>query len=115
MPRSRRMTRAAEFAKVKAQGTAKGGRFVVVSILADESLGSEIKVGFITTRKLGNAVVRNRVRRRLRAIAREIGGRLKPGHYIVTIARHTAPEAEFAALKADWLRAAERCGALVAD
>jgi ribonuclease P protein component len=45
------------------------------------------RYGFITTRKLGNAVARNRAKRRLREAARFWHPRLTPGHDVVFIAR----------------------------
>ena len=38
--------------------------------------GGPVRVGFTVSRKVGNAVERNRVRRRLREIVRRVGGRL---------------------------------------
>ena len=47
------------------------------------------KVGFAVGRRVGGAVQRNRLRRRLRAIATEVASELKPGAYLIG----TAPEA----------------------
>lgn len=41
-------------------------------VRAEHEAGDVIRVGFTATRKLGNAVIRNRVKRRLRAAAREL-------------------------------------------
>ena len=40
------------------------------------------KVGFTATKKLGNAVKRNRAKRRLRALFREYSDSLKDGSYV---------------------------------
>jgi ribonuclease P protein component len=40
------------------------------------------KVGFTATKKLGNAVKRNRAKRRMRAIFREYSSTLKDGSYV---------------------------------
>ena len=46
------------------------------------------RVGFTATKKIGNAVVRNRVKRRLRALARlMLAGQARPGHDYVLIGR----------------------------
>ena len=64
------------------------------------------RVGFTVTKKVGNAVVRNRVRRRLRAAAREIvpihGG---PGRDYVLIGRAATRERPFDSLLDDLKRA----------
>ena len=47
-----------------------------------------MRVGFTVTRKVGRAVVRNRAKRRLRAIAREVlAGHGRPGYDYVLIGR----------------------------
>jgi ribonuclease P protein component len=61
-----------------------------------------MRVGFTVTRKIGNAVVRNRMKRRLRALARE----LLPIHGIagadhVLIGRSGGIERDFAALRGE--------------
>jgi len=57
--------------------------------VADHDDGPQMRVGFTATKKLGSAVIRNRVKRRLRALADEILPLLaKPGHDFVLIGRH---------------------------
>ncbi|MGE5540397.1 MAG: ribonuclease P protein component [Gemmatimonas sp.] len=59
-----------------------------------QALGStirEVRVGFTVSRKVGNAVVRNRVRRRLRAAAAEVlPTRAAPGFDLVLVGRSGA-------------------------
>jgi ribonuclease P protein component len=56
-------------------------------------------LGFTVSTKLGHAVVRNRVRRRLREIYRSVESELRPGYDLVVVARSAAVEAEFALLE----------------
>jgi ribonuclease P protein component len=50
--------------------------------------GLEVRVGFTVSRKVGNAVVRNRVRRRLRAAAAEVlPAQAAPGFDLVLVGR----------------------------
>ncbi len=70
------------------------------------------RVGITTGKKLGHAVVRNRIRRRLREIYRIHEGLFLPGFDIVVVARGRAANAKFSALQADFLRAAEKLGLL---
>jgi ribonuclease P protein component len=61
-----------------------------------------IRVGFTVTKKIGGAVVRNRMKRRFRALAREIlpvAG--QPGADHVMIGRSRGIERDFALLRAD--------------
>lgn len=60
------------------------------------------RVGFTASRKVGNAVVRNRAKRRLRAAASQLLPLLgRPGHDYVLVARGATATRPFAALLAD--------------
>ena len=110
-PKARRLVRTVEFARVKSEGTAHRGRTLVLGVLAleEEKL---FRVGFVTSKRIGGAVVRNRVRRRLRDIVRTQQGRLQGGFWFVVIARPAAARASYGALKDEWLRLAERASIL---
>src|SRR5207237_48863 len=69
-PKSRRLTRASEFERVKREGLVRRGNLLTLSATVVENSGL-CRVGFITSRRLGSAVIRNRVRRRLREIVRQ--------------------------------------------
>ncbi len=60
----------------------------------------QVKVGFSISKKVGNAVVRNKLKRQLRECVRPMLGSLKPGHYII-LARNSAASASFSRLKED--------------
>ncbi len=61
-----------------------------------------LRVGFTATKKIGNAVRRNRAKRRLRAAAQKVmPERAMPGFDYVLIARAATPERAFASLVSD--------------
>jgi ribonuclease P protein component len=61
------------------------------------------RVGFTASRKVGNAVARNRARRRLKALVSEIlSVHALAGHDYVLVARQATPQRDFAALRRDF-------------
>jgi ribonuclease P protein component len=104
-PKSARLARSSEFLRVRREGKAVHGKFVVLSAV---NAGAETRVGFITSRRVGGAVERNRVRRRLREVVRAMRPNLQPGWWVVTVARPAAVEASFAELQQEWLRLARK-------
>ena len=72
-----------------------------------------IRVGFTVSRKVGNAVQRNRVRRRLREIARMvIPAQARPDLDYVLVGRQAALGRDFAALRQELIEALKRLQAL---
>jgi len=70
-----------------------------------------MRAGYTVTKKIGNAVVRNRLKRRLRAAARAVlpaAGIAGADH--VLIGRSAGLTRDFAALKADLVTALVKCG-----
>ena len=70
------------------------------------------RVGVTVSKKLGKAVVRNRVRRRLREVYRLHESRFLPGWDIVVVARRRAVSAEFSDLTKAYLALAKKSGIL---
>jgi ribonuclease P protein component len=110
-PKAARLARVAEFARVRTEGKPVHGRMMVIGILK-ESGAEETRVGIVTSRKVGNAVVRNRVRRKLREIFRATRPRLLPGLWLVIVAKQPAAAASVAALTGEWSQLVRRGGIL---
>ena len=70
------------------------------------------RVGITVSTKLGHAVVRNRVRRRLREVYRLNEEKFAPGWDIVVVARSRAVDASFQALTKSYLNLAKKAGVL---
>ena len=70
------------------------------------------RIGLTVSKKLGGAVVRNRVRRRLREVYRLNEDRFAPGWDIVVVARSRCIDADFDKLTQAYLSLAEKAGIL---
>jgi ribonuclease P protein component len=91
-PKRGRLSRSAEFERVYRQGKSHGNRHLVLYTFPREDAASEEepRVGLSVSRKVGDAVDRNRVKRLLREAFAAEAGRLPAGHDVVVVAR---PEA----------------------
>ena len=105
--KARRLTRASEYERVKRDGLVRRGKLLALSAATVDKSGL-CRVGFITSRRLGSAVARNRVRRRLREIVRRHQHDLRQDLWIVLIAKRDAANASYRALEDEWLRLARR-------
>lgn len=91
----------ADFLRAASRGQKSACRGFVVQILKTTP-DAPLRLGLTASRKVGNAVSRNRARRRLREIARqELRERPRHGADIVLIARKTTADIDFATLRAD--------------
>jgi ribonuclease P protein component len=106
-PKSRRLTRSADFERVKKEGRAERGRMLILSVLPAQDR-HHLRAGFVTSKRIGSAVVRNRVRRKLREIVRKHQPDVRENLWIVTIARPPAAGATSRELEDEWLRLAKR-------
>ncbi len=92
---------------MRREGQSYHGKFIVLSVLRNQP-SPEVRVGFITSRRVGGAVVRNRVRRRLREIVRAARPQIAAGTWLTLVARQAAAGATFQSLTAEWLQLAQR-------
>jgi ribonuclease P protein component len=106
-PKSARLSRASEFARLRREGSSFHGKLIVLSVLRIQPPEST-RVGIITSRRVGGSVERHRVRRRLRELLRVSLPDLENGVWIALIARAGAARATFAELRDDWLRVAHK-------
>jgi ribonuclease P protein component len=82
-----------DFAALQGQGSVRSNPLLVVRIRRNDL--EETRFGFSTGRKLGGAVVRNRVRRRLREALRVMAPSFQPGWDVLIIARPPVIGADF--------------------
>ena len=92
-----------DFRRLYAKGRSAVMPTMVIYTRSNKS--GENRVGFTVTVKLGHAVTRNRVRRRLREIYRLHESELRRGSDLVVVARGRSVDASFRRLEHDFLAA----------
>jgi len=108
MRKEQRLRRRKDFAAAYRKGQAHGNQLLVLRVRPN---GSDVtRVGFVVGRVVGGAVERNRVRRRLREIARALP--MRPGLDIVVGARKASASAPYVKLAGALRSLAKRGGAL---
>src|SRR5215471_16167808 len=100
-PKSVRLLRSKDFRRVYDHGARYSGRFFAAFYLRRperDAPGGGSRIGFTVPRSLGGAVVRNRLRRRVREAVRLRLDQLNPEWEIVFNPRRTAMDSPFAEL-----------------
>ena len=110
-PKSARLFRASEFQRLRRDGKSYFGKLMIVSVLPKAGDGAA-RIGIVTSGRVGGAVARNRVRRRMREIVRVERSRLLPGIWLVIVARRPAVEAASSELRAEWQQLIRRAAIL---
>ena len=110
--KNRRLTHRSEFERVRRDGTTQRGRLLTLNVALVENPGPS-RAGFVTSRRIGGAVVRNRVRRRFREMVRKHQHELRGGFWFVLIAKNEAASASYRSLEDEWLRLARRASILL--
>lgn len=102
-----RLTDSPEFERVYRQGTAYRGKLFSVHAFPNDL--DTARLGLSVSKKVGNAVTRNTVRRRLKEIFRAARPEV-PGLDVVVSARPSAAEASYDELRDEFRRAVQRLG-----
>ncbi len=84
LPRPLRLARSEDFARLRLEGQTFRGRFMLINV-APNTL-SHNRYGLVTSKRLGGAVVRNRVRRLIREGLRQTTPQMRVGWDVVLVA-----------------------------
>ncbi|HOQ09770.1 MAG TPA: ribonuclease P protein component [Syntrophomonadaceae bacterium] len=94
-----RITTTQDYNNIYRDGEKFPGKYLILYV-AKNQLGHN-RYGIVTSHKVGKAVVRNRIKRRLRALVRKMDPAIKPGHDMVLVVRHHAGAADYQQLEKD--------------
>lgn len=94
LPQPHRLKRSADIAQVRQQGRSWRHPLCILLVNPGEDVAS--RFAFVASKRVGKAVVRNRVRRLLREAVRHHLDEIQPGWDCVWIARPQLPHASFA-------------------
>jgi ribonuclease P protein component len=107
-PKTRRILRREDFQQAFSSGARVHGRYVTVVVAANAA--HLVRLGIVASRKLGNAVVRNRAKRLIREVFRKsIDPADARGLDLVVIPRRELNGATYASLEGDFRPVLRRC------
>ncbi|HWQ71354.1 MAG TPA: ribonuclease P protein component [Desulfitobacteriaceae bacterium] len=105
IPRNFRLKKKSEFKRIFETGKSFPGKYTVLVILKGST---KKKIGFIASKKVGNAVARNRARRLMREVIRLNLAQIVEGAQIVCIARATIKGASYPDVEKSILQSLKR-------
>lgn len=111
LPKQYRLTRSKDFARIRRLGRSSGNRLVVVYVLPQPS--DETCVGFSVSKRVGKAVIRNRVKRRMREAVRHQVSALRAGQDLVFIARPASSGATYQQIEQGIASVLDKTGAVL--
>ena len=94
MKRQYRLRQNLDFQRVRRNGKSNASPLMVLAFLRNELDYS--RFGFVVNKRLGKAVLRNLIKRRMREATRVRSGQIKPGFDLVFIARQPIGHASYA-------------------
>ena len=111
-PRTARILRSSDFRVVYDNGFRLSGPMFAAFCLARKSPGESagVRLGLTVPRAIGGAVVRNRIKRRLREVFRKHRAEFGPQWDIVLNPRRAALNAPFVEIEKAFQRVIEKCG-----
>ncbi len=105
-PKCRRLRKRREFLAVQGSGEKVHTRHFLLLARRDPNSGG--RVGITVSKRVGNAVARNRVKRMVREVARTTPGFLRPGRDVVVVAKRGADSLTSEAVRSDLTRGLRR-------
>ncbi|HAJ33130.1 MAG TPA: ribonuclease P protein component [Candidatus Atribacteria bacterium] len=89
----RKLSKTSEFRKIFSEGRRTEGKNLIIFILKNDYNFN--RPGIIIKKETGKAVVRNKIKRRLREAFRLINKKLSPGYDIIVLAKNNIKESDY--------------------
>lgn len=105
-----RLTRSTDFKRVRRFGKSYAHPLVVL-VISPNPL-EQVRIGVVAGTRVGKAVQRNLVKRRMRAVLHELQPKLLPGYDLIFLARQPMQQASFVELQAALQTVLKRAGVL---
>lgn len=106
--RERRIRSRSDFQRIQREGRRVTTPSFVLLLAASQTPGAVARLGITASKRVGNAVVRNRVKRVVREAFRHSGRLFEPGLDVVVIVRASAAELQPAQVLDEWLAVQRR-------
>ena len=87
------MSKTSEFKKVFSEGRRIEGKNLIIFVLKNDYDFN--RLGIIVKKEIGKAVVRNKIKRRLKETSRLLNKKLLPGYDIIVMAKNNIREASY--------------------
>lgn len=108
LSREKRINRSGQYSEIYNNGKRIPGRYIIVFV--KPNLLGITRVGIVTSKKLGNAVTRNRVKRQLRGLIQKDWNVIRPGYDVAVIARKNIPGTAFNLMEKDFYIVMRKAG-----
>ena len=89
----RKLSKTSEFKKVFSEGRRIEGKNLIIFVLKNDYDFN--RLGIIVKKEIGKAVVRNKIKRRLKETSRLLNKKLLPGYDIIVMAKNNVREASY--------------------
>lgn len=97
-----------DYKEIFEKGRKISGRYMIIFVLQNNREYN--RFGIITSKKIGNAVIRNLAKRRLRAIITREWSKIKTGFDVVIVARASIKDVVFNLIARDFLIVMKKAG-----